>query len=40
MQLPPTIERQQTGWNIIKIMAKNNNLPEHFVTNLNVQFKK
>jgi len=38
--LPLTTERQQTEWNTIKTMAQNNNLPEHFKTNLEVQMKQ
>jgi hypothetical protein len=38
--LPLTIKRQQTEWNTIKTMAKNNNFLEHFITNLKVQMKQ
>jgi hypothetical protein len=37
--LPPTIERQQTEWKTIKTMAQNN-FPEKFIKNLNVQMQQ
>jgi len=41
MQSPPlTIQRQQTEWNTIKIMAQNYNFPENLITNLKVQIKQ
>ena len=38
--LPLAIERQQTEWKTIEIMAQNNNFPEKLITKLKIQMQQ